>query len=524
MIPDGHRLSWARVLVALGVVGVLVVAVLGADRWREELTALRGDDSSSTFSGYVDVTATPRYAFESPESDATKDVVLSFVVADPEEPCTPTWGGFHDLDGAAAELDLDRRVALLRERGGDVTVSFGGLANDELATSCQDPEKLLAAYRAVVERYDLDTVDLDVEDDDLADHEASARRSTALAALQAERAKQDRPLDVWLTLPAATAGLTEDGLTVVRDALAAGVDLTGVNAMTMNYGGSRESDESMPEATERTLKAVHEQVGDAFDAAGVKPQGGAWKHVGMTPMAGQNDVRSDVVTLDDARALAALADDLGVGRVSLWSLNRDRACGVNYPDTHVVSDACSGVAQDGETFAEVLAAGAGADSGSDRDSSASEPTPEPTTTARTPGDDEPVDDPKTSPYRIWNEEAAYPEGTKVVWHRQVYEAKWWTSGDLPDDPVATAEQTPWQLLGPVLPGDRPAPKLTLPAGTYPEWSRTGVYRQGARVLVDGVPYRAKWWTEADHPEVSESNPDASPWVPLTAEEIRKVLD
>ena len=127
MIPDGHRLSWVRVLVALGVVGVLVVAVLGADRWRAELTALRGDDVSSTFSGYVDVTATPTYAFESPESDATKDVVLSFVVADPEEPCTPTWGGFHDLDEAAAELDLDRRVALLRERGCDATVSLGRL-------------------------------------------------------------------------------------------------------------------------------------------------------------------------------------------------------------------------------------------------------------------------------------------------------------------------------------------------------------------------------------------------------------
>ena len=31
---------------------------------------------------------------------------------------------------------------------------------------------------------------------------------------------------------------------------------------------------------------------------------------------------------------------------------------------------------------------------------------------------------------------AYPKNTKIVWHHNVYEAKWWTQGDVPDAPVS----------------------------------------------------------------------------------------
>ena len=46
------------------------------------------------------------------------DVVLGFVVADPDDACTPSWGGAYTLDEAATGLDLDRRIARYRERGG----------------------------------------------------------------------------------------------------------------------------------------------------------------------------------------------------------------------------------------------------------------------------------------------------------------------------------------------------------------------------------------------------------------------
>jgi chitinase len=105
----------------------------------------------------------------------------------------------------------------------------------------------------------------------------------------------------------------------------------------------------------------------------------------------------------------------------------------------------------------------------------------------------------------------------------VYEAKWWTQGELPDNPVLQSWQTPWKLIGPVLPGEKPVENLTLPDGTYPNWSGTTQYNALDRVLFNGVPYKAKWWTQGDSPAASTSNPTSSPWVALTQEEVEEVL-
>ena len=65
----------------------------------------------------------------------------------------------------------------------------------------------------------------------------------------------------------------------------------------------------------------------------------------------------------------------------------------------------------------------------------------------------------------------YLEGEKVVRHHNVYEAKWWTKGDVPDNPVLQSWETPWNLIGPVLPGEKPIPQPTVPKDTYPSWSK-----------------------------------------------------
>jgi chitinase len=152
----------------------------------------------------------------------------------------------------------------------------------------------------------------------------------------------------------------------------------------------------------------------------------------------------------------------------------------------------------------------------------------PTTSAARVTTTEPVntkalkDDPATSPYAIWSEDASYLQGTKIVWHHNVYLAKWWTSGDLPDNPVLNSWETPWSLVGPVLPGETPIPIPTLPPGTYPDWSGSSTYQKGNRVLFDGVPFQAKWWNQQESPDAASSNPDGSPWAPLTAKQIQEV--
>jgi chitinase len=75
----------------------------------------------------------------------------------------------------------------------------------------------------------------------------------------------------------------------------------------------------------------------------------------------------------------------------------------------------------------------------------------------------------------------------------------------------------------VLPGETPIPQPTLPAGTYPNWAGTSIYVKGARILFDGVPFEAKWWTQGDSPEAASSDPDTSPWTPLTQDEIDAVV-
>ena len=529
---DGKRLSPWRVALGIGV--VLAVAAGSLLGYRLLVVdQARASTAAPWFAGYVDATLTPQYGFETPATDADDNVVLSFIVAKSAQDCVPTWGGAYTLDAAAGDLDLDRRIARLRQLGGDAVVSFGGAANSELATACTDVDDLTGAYAAVVDRYDLSTIDLDIEADDLSDTAAGERRAEALAAVQKERAAAGKPLAVWLTLPVLPTGLTAEGQQVVAQMLAAHVDLAGVNAMTMNYGIDL-GGMSMGQAAIAALNAVHDQVSAAYTAAGEKlTDATVWAKLGATPMIGQNDVGGEVFTLQDAADLNTFAQEKQLGRMSAWSLNRDQTCGPNHPDLTTVSNLCSGVDQGDASFADALATGLPGTPGSVagvEDPSAATPaasaTPTPSKTvvpSRGHEVDQTVDDPATSPYPIWSEGTTYTAGSKVVWHATVYQAKWWTLGDAPDAPVTDESATPWLLIGPVLPGETPYVQPTLPAGTYPDWSGTTAYKEGDRVLFGGVPYVAKWWTQGDSPAASQDATTASPWYALTAAQIADIL-
>ena len=76
-----------------------------------------------TFAGYVDVTTTPAYAFETPADAPQSHVILSFIVAATDDPCTPTWGTYYTLDAANSEMNLERRIAQLREIRGPSSVA-----------------------------------------------------------------------------------------------------------------------------------------------------------------------------------------------------------------------------------------------------------------------------------------------------------------------------------------------------------------------------------------------------------------
>ncbi|QOT16028.1 glycosyl hydrolase family 18 [Paenarthrobacter sp. YJN-5] len=509
----GRRLSVPRlallVLVLVGLVGG------GIATWQSYSDSRAAAASPSIFAGYVDVTATPRYAFEQPVNEDAKSVVLSFIVASEKDACSPSWGNFYSLDQAGSDLDLDRRIARLRQAGGDVSVSFGGLTNKELATACTDESKLKAAYSEVIDRYDLSVVDLDIEGAALSNTAAIKRLAKVMRELQEDRQSKKKALSIWLTLPVVPSGLTSEGTAAVQELLSAGVGLAGVNVMTMDYGDSRVPDQSMLQASIAAAEATHSQLSNVYSA--VHQEIGAqtlWRKIGLTPMIGQNDVEADVFTLQDAQGLHDFAVSKGIGRMSMWSLNRDAECGPNYPTLTVVSDACSGVEQGDQRFSEVLGAAADVKLPGVPDAS---PTAATTTAAPV------VDDPATSPYPIWSGLAAYTKAERVVWQGNVYEAKWWTKDDVPNNPVAKGSSAPWALIGPVLPGDKPQPQVTAPAGTYPEWSSGTVYRKGDRVMFDQKVFEAKWWSQGQSPETALQGSTESAWMKLSNEELSRLI-
>lgn len=500
------RVSPLRVLIVL----VCVALVAGAGvRAVRGLVAAAVTPGPSAFSPYVDVTAWPSYAFETPAGPAQSHVTLAFVVADPAQTCTPSWGGYYTLDGAASSIDLDRRITQLRSTGGDVRVSFGGQANSELATVCTDPDRLAAAYRSVVDRYDLTSIDLDLEGAALQDSAGMARRAAAVATVQQQVVKAGRPLTVWLTLPAGQTGLTAQGEQAVTAMLAAGVDVAGVNAMTMDFGVTTSAADPLYPVVEKAADAVHTQVVSLFGKAG-RSLGPAqsWAKVGLTPMIGQSDEKSEQFTLTDAAQVNQYARDHGVGLVSMWSLNRDATCAPPLPSvTTVVQSTCSGVDQRGVSFAETLSSDLPAPALSSTASATGTLTASPVPTSAPTSA---VDDPAHSPYPIWDPLGTYPGGTKVVWRHNVYQARYWTSGVAPDTAVANPLDSPWTLLGPVMPGDTPSPLPTLPAGSYPQWDPKQAYVAGTRVQLGLVPYEAKWWTQGQQPGTAVAG--GSPWV------------
>ncbi|GAC1449121.1 MAG: hypothetical protein PVSMB10_00480 [Pseudarthrobacter sp.] len=353
-MPKFSRRGWS-LIVLMAVVGLTGCSSVAPAAPGREVETTENTITPGWFGGYLDVTILPALRLKDSPTPGPVTTLLAFVTSDPARPCEPSWGGFYDLDKAGEKLSLDAQVDAFRKAGHDVAVSFGGQRGTELAASCTDLDALVHAYTEVITRYGINTVDLDVEGPRAADRAAATRRAAAIARIQAARAP-DSPLKVWLTLPVSRNGLTSAAVTSVETMLEAGVELSGTNIMTMNFGqlapgvSMHDAAVSAAEATDRALAALYAKAN--------RPIGDAelWNRIGLTPMIGVNDVQSNVFTLEDAKQLSSFALDRGIGRVSMWSLNRDTACNPaaqGQSHSSVASD-CSGVAQEQGMFAKAL--------------------------------------------------------------------------------------------------------------------------------------------------------------------------
>ncbi len=227
------------------------------------------------------------------------------------------------MSGTAFDMALRQQVASVRALGGDVMASFGGAANQELAQVITNVPKLTAAYQTVVTAYNLTHIDFDIEGAAVADHASIDRRSQALAALQQSASAAGHPLSISFTLPVLPTGLTADGLYVLQSALKYGVQIGGVNVMTMDYGDSPAPNPAghMGDYAIQAANSLFAQLQTLYGTAKTSAQ--LWQMIGITPMIGVNDQTNEVFDLAAAQQLTTFAQQHGMARISMWSLNRD---------------------------------------------------------------------------------------------------------------------------------------------------------------------------------------------------------
>jgi chitinase len=283
----------------------------GAESGRAAASDAAPLSGKTEYAPYVYV-GTPTGAFGSlvdlQRKAGLNEVTLAFVLS----------GGNCSTDGTIAGRlgDIKAFVA----KGGHVKASFGGAGGTYVDSDCGDATSFAAAISDFVDATGITDLDFDVEQPPALTQAANAMRGQALKMVQ-----DSKNIQVSFTLegdPSPNGGLNSDGISVVTEAVAAGVRISHVNLMVMDFG-------DMAPGTPLAPLCIGSLTDGNAELMKIIPgltTEQAWAMLGATPDIGQNDDR-EVFSLADARALAAFAMANKLGLMSFWSLERDQVCG-----------------------------------------------------------------------------------------------------------------------------------------------------------------------------------------------------
>ncbi len=261
-----------------------------------------------------------------------KFFTLAFIIADASN--NPAWYGQIPM----ADNFYSNQIATIRSRGGDVIISFGGEGGKEPALVETNVVGLEAQYQSVIDHYKFTWLDFDIEGKALPNMEANQRRNIALATLQAK----NPGLIVSYTLPVDPDGITDDSISLLKDAVKKGVKVHFTNLMVMFFGkkftGKGKSEGQL--GIDSAIKA-YKQLQKIDPAI----------QVGLCPCLGKNGSKDEVFTEEDARTLKDWADtQKWVCSLSFWSINRDAG---NKPGKHA-SNTNSEIAQKPWAFTSIF--------------------------------------------------------------------------------------------------------------------------------------------------------------------------
>lgn len=328
------------------------------------------------YAPYQDITIGPTLQSVT-QSTGIKFYTLAFVTNGGGS-CNAEWAGTIPLNQTSTFLPhLDSDIQFIRNQGGDVIISFGGAAGQELALTCSSASALQAQYQVIINQYHVTHLDFDIEGGAQGDANSYDRRNTALRALQ-----QANPgLSIAFTLPSATTGLLDDSMGLLRNANSHGVNYSIVNLMTMDYGSP---DSQMGQEAINAANGLFSELQSLFPS---KSSSQLWAMVGITPMIGQNDSQGEIFSLQNAQQVLSFAQQNHIGELAMWEISRDNG---SCAGSTTASDSCSGVSQSAFAFSNIFqqfTGGGGANP---------TPTPSPTKTI-TPSPTQPVTPTPTPP-------------------------------------------------------------------------------------------------------------------------------
>jgi chitinase len=224
-----------------------------------------------------------------------------------------------DNGACRATTDIQNNLTDVRAyiaAGGHVKASFGGADGTYIESACHDATSLATALSDFVTATGITDLDFDIEQG------ASTSNATinAMRASALKRVQTDKGIRVAFTLPVNPDGLDDLGKAIVTSAVSAGVTISFVNVMTMDYGSGQGSNLGMTAvgSADATAKQLVTLIPGLTLAA-------AYRKVGATPMIGHND-DGNVFSVNDAKTLAAFAKQKSLGLLAFWAIQRDERC------------------------------------------------------------------------------------------------------------------------------------------------------------------------------------------------------
>jgi chitinase len=279
----------------------------------------------------------PQPPAEAMAASGVQDVTLAFILAT-RHGCTPAWDGRRPLLGGVDQAAIES----VRAAGGDVDVSFGGWSGRKLGSACKSARALAAAYQQVISAYSLKAIDIDIEHKEMASRKARQRVVEALAEVQ-----QANPgLEISITMGTEQSGPGSSERSLISQAAAISFQPTVWTVMPFDFGPPANG------MADASIEAVEGLAADLAGAYHIATSAG-YELAGISSMNGHTDEASETVGLEDFQEIANFATQFHLGRLSFWSINRDRPC--KAPGEAAPEEECSGIAQAPYAFSSILA-------------------------------------------------------------------------------------------------------------------------------------------------------------------------